>query len=73
MWQNKFVDGISDKPNKRSTKGYIIGRKGFAKISAVDGIHLTATMADDFREFDQKGLSPEERRKAIAGKYGKAR
>ena len=61
------------KQPKRSAKGYTIGRAGFAKISAVEGIRLTPAMAADFREFERKGLSPEERRKAIAGKYGKAR
>ena len=61
------------KQSKRSAKGYTIGRAGFANISAVEGIRLTPEMAADFREFERNGLSPEERRKAIAGKYGKAR
>ena len=66
-------ESSTKKSTKRAAKGYVIGRAGFAKISAVEGIRLTPTMAADFREFERKGLSPEDRRKAIAGKYGKAR
>lgn len=64
---------VTKKPAKQAAKGHIIGRTAFAKISAVEGIRLTPTMAADFREFERKGLSPKERREAIAGKYGKAR
>jgi hypothetical protein len=59
--------------SKKPAKGYTIGRAGFAKISAVEGIKLTPAMEADFREFDRKGLSPEKRRKAIVRKYVKAR
>ena len=55
----------------RPGKSLTLGRDGFAKISAVDGIQLTPEMKRDFREFDRKGLSPAERRRAIASKYGK--
>ncbi len=58
---------------KNAAKGYIIGRHNFAKISEVEGVRITPAMDEDFREFDRKGLSAEKRRKAIAGKYGKAR
>jgi hypothetical protein len=64
---------FSKKPAKRAAKGYTIGRAGFAKISAVEGIKLTPSMAANFREFERQGLSPEERRKAILRKYAKAR
>ena len=66
------MNKVTKKPTKRAKKGHIIGRAGFAKISAVEGIRLTPAMAADFRGFEEKGLSPKERRKAIAGKYGKA-
>lgn len=52
-------------------KRFTLGRHGFAKISAVEGIKLSPEMADDFREFDRQELSPSERRKAIRHKYGK--
>lgn len=61
------------KPQNGSTKGYIVGRAGFAKISAVEGIRTTAARDRDFREFERKGLSHEQRRDLIARKYGKAR
>jgi hypothetical protein len=55
------------------SKGYVLGRVRFAKISAVEGIRMTAAMEADFREFEQKGLSAEDRRRAISKKYGKVR
>lgn len=58
---------------RRASKGYVIGRSAFAKISAIEGISTTAAMEADFREFERKGLSAEERRAAIRRKYGKAR
>ncbi len=51
----------------------MIGRKGFAKISAVEGIRFTAAMEADFRAFEKKGLPASERRKILAAKYGRAR
>ncbi|WP_339833279.1 hypothetical protein [uncultured Parvibaculum sp.] len=61
------------KSSKRPAKGFTLGRQGFAKISEIEGIKMSRAMAAEFREFDRKGLSPEERRKAIAAKYGKTR
>ena len=52
---------------------HMIGRKGFAKICAVEGIRITAAMEADFRAFEKKGLPASERRKILAAKYGKAR
>ena len=54
-------------------KGYTLGRSRFAKISAIEGIHMTAAMEADFRDFDRKGLSAEDRRRVIGKKYGKVR
>jgi len=53
-----------------SEQGFILGRQSFAKISAVEGIHLTDSMKKDFREFERKGLSAEQRRQMISAKYG---
>jgi hypothetical protein len=58
---------------KAVAKGFKIGRRAFAKISAVEGIHLSPAMTEDFGEFDRKGLSADARRKAIARKYGAVR
>lgn len=64
---------VTSKTENGGTEGYTIGRRVFAKISEVENIRLTAEMDEDFREFERKGLSAEERRKAIASKYGSAR
>ena len=62
----------SQRPAVRSsTKGFTIGRGGFAAISAVEGIHLSAEMRRDLRILDREGVSRDERRRAIISKYGK--
>ena len=61
------------RPSAKASKGFTLGRQGFAKISAVEGIRLSPEMEARFREFDQKGLSPSERREAIARAFTKAR
>lgn len=58
---------------KTTARGYTIGRRGFAKISEVEGIEIPASMDKDFANFEQRGLSADERRKIIARKYGKAK
>ena len=63
----------ASKSPKRISKGYILGRARFAKISAIEGIRLTAAMEADFREFERKGLSAADRRRIIGKKYGTAR
>lgn len=60
-------------PGKTAAKGFKVGHRAFAKISAVEGTHLSPEMAKDFGEFDRKGLSANQRRKAIARKYGAVR
>jgi hypothetical protein len=67
------MSGSTTKSGKRVAKGFTLGRQSFAKISEVEGIRMSRAMDADFREFDRKGLTPEERRKAIAAKYGKDR
>ena len=54
------------KTANKSAAGFTLGRGRFAKISAVEGIHLSGSMEKDLREF----VSAEERRKVISGKYG---
>jgi hypothetical protein len=57
---------------RNATRDYTIGRRAFAKISAVEGIHMTDAMEADFREFDRKNLSPASRRRAITKKFAPA-
>lgn len=64
---------VSYTPRKPRARAYTLGRGAFARISAVEGLRLTAAMEADFREFDRKGLSARERRAVLARKYGAAR
>jgi hypothetical protein len=61
---------IRSKKPRTATQNVVLGRADFARISAVEGIRISASMEADFREFDQKNLSPTERRRAISRKYG---
>jgi hypothetical protein len=56
---------------KSSKTGFVIGRAGFAKISAVEGIRLKPAMKKRAAEASSKGLSAEETRKAIIRAYRK--
>jgi len=50
---------------------FTLGREGFARISAVEGIRLSADMEERFRDFDRQGLSAGDRRKTIARTFVK--
>ncbi len=63
VWYNMNVKNIP--------KSYTIGRKVFAKISAVEGISLTPGMRKDFQVFEEKNLSHADRRQAISKKYAR--
>ena len=52
-------------------RAVVLGRSVFAKISAVEGIRLSPASESMFAEFDRKGLSPEQRRKALLEKHAK--
>ena len=56
---------------RQSTSTVTIGRRGFAKINAIEGITLNPEAEEDFREFDRLGLSPAARRRALLRKYGR--
>jgi hypothetical protein len=57
------------KPVKAKT--LTLGLVGFAKISAVEGIKLRSSTKKMFADFDRRGLSPAERRRAIFEKHAK--
>jgi hypothetical protein len=46
-----------------------LGRQAFVKISEVEGIRLSKEAEQAFAEFDAQGLSHEERRRAIIGRF----
>jgi hypothetical protein len=58
-------------PRSRAKAGYTLGRKGFAKISAVEGIRLSPQMEERFSDFDRRGLSASERRALLKRELGK--
>jgi hypothetical protein len=49
--------------------GFVLGRKAFSSISAIEGVHLSKDMKADFRRLES--ASPAARRDALSGKYGK--
>ena len=51
---------------------YVIGRAKFAKIGAVEGIHLTDAMKKRADDRCAKGLSAEEHRRMIISSHRKA-
>jgi hypothetical protein len=57
---------------KSGKTGFVIGRAGFMKISAVEGIQLKPAMKKRAAETSSKGLSAEEYRKMIVRTYRKA-
>ena len=52
--------------------GFVLGRAGFAKISAVEGIRLKPAMQKRAAAASNSRLSPEEYRKVIIHAHRKA-
>ena len=65
----------SPRPADRSQSrmGFVLGRIGFARISAVEGIELTKDMRLALDSFDREGLSPADRRRAIVSRFAPKR
>jgi len=61
--------GRSHRPRNGSGGGFVPGREAFANISAIEGKALGAEMRKIFEEYDRKGLSAEERRRAIVQRF----
>lgn len=53
------------------TSRFLIGKAGFGKISAVEGIQLTAAMEKRAGDARAKGLTAEEYRRTIIRSYRK--
>jgi hypothetical protein len=62
-----------DKPIAKTVKTgrFVIGRDGFGKISAVEGIEMTTAMKERASNARAKGLTVEEYRRTIIGNYRK--
>ena len=61
----------STKPARKPTKAFKLGRAGFEKISAVEGIRFSADLKRTFRDLDRAGASAAKRRRTMASKYGR--
>lgn len=61
------------KPIKRDSKPgkFVLGSSRFAKISAVEGIVRTPAMKKRSRDFDERGLTGDQRREEIRKVYSK--
>jgi hypothetical protein len=59
--------------NAKATAGkpLVRGLKGFRSISAVEGVKLSASSKRMFADFETRGLSAEQCRKAIVEKHAK--
>lgn len=68
----KMSKAKSSSARRRATNlGTTLGRERFAKISAVEGIELSAGMRARAAEFDRLGMTPAKRRRAIIEAYSK--
>jgi len=63
----------NEKPIAQRSRAFLLGRKRFAKINAVEGITLSYTAQSEFDEDDRLGLTPEQRRARIIEKYRRPR
>jgi hypothetical protein len=66
----KKPGALAAKPVNGKSDAFTIGLADFDKISAVEGLHLSAEMKKMFREFDRKNLSADARRRRIIARYG---
>ncbi len=69
---------LADMPRARSrpsppSRGFVLGRERFARISAVEGNALTDEMRATLERFDREGLSADERRRAILARLATKR
>lgn len=66
-------DGKAEKNVTKGAKagGFVVGRARFAKICAVEGIHLTPAMEKRAAEAGRKGLTADEYRRTIVSSYRK--
>lgn len=72
MWYNVIM-AKQKKPIAKGVKAgsFVVGRARFAKISAVEGIHLTPAMEKRAAEAGRKGLTADEYRRTIVRSYRK--
>jgi hypothetical protein len=65
----RTVSALTSQTTPSRQSGFVLGRNRFAQISAVEGIALTSEMLATLDQFDQQGLSAEQRRHAIRQRF----
>jgi hypothetical protein len=63
--------GTQSGPRQKGSSGIILGQGWFETISAVEGIKLSPRAKKRVADFDRRGLSHEERRRAIVRAHRK--
>ena len=58
------------RPKAKAARRLTIGLASFEKISAIEGLHLTAEMKRAFSTLDRRGASAAQRRAAIIKRFG---
>ena len=59
-----------DAPKREATRAhFVLGRKAFTRVSAVEGISPSSALVDDLKRLHD--ATPERRRSALADKYSK--
>ena len=74
LWYDSRMKKSSSRIGRQrrgAISGVILGRRRFAKISAVEGIELSPAAKKRAAEFDRLGLSPGERVRAIVAAHCK--
>jgi len=68
-----YTKKTAGKPIKRNSKTgqFVLGSSRFAKISAIEGIVRTPAMKKRSRNFDERGLTGDQRREEIRKAYRK--
>ena len=54
---------------RRAKSGFVLGRRAFAKIAAVEGIEMSTEIEQDLRRL--QSAAPQHRRATLTQKYGK--
>ena len=70
-WYDLLMSTRKKSSAKKLVSKVVIGREGFAKISAVEGMKPSAAMRKRVAQFDRQGLSAAERRREIIKAYTK--
>lgn len=72
MWYNLNMKTKTSAPSYNAKFGFKLSRTSIRKINAVEGIDLDGRIEKQLEEYDRRGLTPDERRKAVRDKFAKS-